>query len=86
VMISPFTTAAVGIGVGDGGNGVRVGRIGEGVDCCKPPLPPHPLLKMIRTSRVRIILPVFVLGIICVDYKRFLDRYERNLIFSKITV
>ena len=45
VIKSPFTTAAVGMGVGEGGNGVLVGKIGV-ADGAGDPLLPHPLIKM----------------------------------------
>ena len=86
MIMSPFTTAAVGIGVGDGGKGVLVAKIGEGVTGCESALPPHPLIRIVMVRKARIILLVFILCIICVDYKRFQDTHEGNLYFPKITV
>jgi hypothetical protein len=67
-MGSPFTTAAVGIGVGEGGKGVLVGRIGDGVVLLPGPIPLHPLIKIVIDNRTRRIVLVFVFDIICVDY------------------
>jgi len=70
VIKSPFTTAAVGIGVGEGGNGVLVDRIGVADGAGDPPLP-HPLIRMIEiNSKINILLNLWS-TFICVDYKRF---------------
>jgi len=58
VIKSPFTTAAVGMGVGEGGNGVLVGRIGV-ADGAGDPALPHPLISMIVIKMKTMILLSF---------------------------
>jgi hypothetical protein len=71
VIRSPFTIAAVGIGVGEGGKGVLVGRIGVAVKVSAWPPPLHALtIKNKKNSITRTPLVGFLL-FICVDYKRF---------------
>jgi len=55
VIKSPFTTAAVGMGVGEGGNGVLVGRTGV-ADGAGDPTLPHPLIRMIVINTRTMIL------------------------------
>lgn len=69
--MSPLTTAAVGMGVGEGGNGVRVGKTGVTVPCGVSAGPPHPLNRITLTNNKRKAFFVVGMMLICVDYKRF---------------
>jgi len=71
--MSPFTVAAVGMGVGDGGNGVRVGKTGVAVPAGGSVPPLQPLSRIITTIMARNIFLMLCLSIICVDYKRYPD-------------
>jgi hypothetical protein len=85
VIKSPFTTAAVGMGVGEGGNGVLVDKIGVADGAVDPPSP-HPLIRMIEIISMKKIFLNFWSTFICVDYNASTGCIEGNLNFRKITL
>ena len=68
---SPFTTAAVGMGVGDGGNGVRVGGIRVAVGAGVPELALQPLHKRKLIRKTNEMILKYLAAFISLDYKRF---------------
>ena len=79
---SPFTTAAVGMGVGEGGNGVRVGGIRVAVGTGVPVFPLHPLANRKLMRKIIVMILKYRAAFISLDYKRFQSLRRRKSRFE----